>query len=278
MHNSILLPGNARFEPHLSELQKLPFIVHRKMRYPAGGGCRSNLHKNIEILRILEGTGQVVCGEQLYPVQPGAVVVVNSYVAHRICAETDICFSCVIISSDFCAENGMDVTLLDFDATPGAEAAALIDRIVEAYNREDNLWQLRVRSAVLALLVHLGEGHTRPKETAITEDATFRSIIDAIDYIKENLSRKLSIEEIAHRAGFSKYYFLRLFKRITGCTVVQYVNLLRCEQAKDLLRSGSHSIKEVALLCGFENLSYFTALFKKHTGILPNAYKQSHRN
>ncbi|MBO5867296.1 MAG: AraC family transcriptional regulator [Oscillospiraceae bacterium] len=277
MNNSILLTGNARFEPHLSILQKLPFIVHRQMRYPAGGGCRSNLHKNIEILRFLEGNGQVICGDRVYPVAPGDVVIVNSYVAHRVCAETDICFSCLIVSSDFCSENGMDVTLLDFDATPGGNVPQLLDKVTDAYVQEDSLWQLRVRSAVLALLVHLGEKHTRPKEAAVTEDLTFQSIIDAIGYIKDNLSRKLTVEEIADRAGFSKYYFLRLFKKITGCTVIQYVNLLRCEQAKDLLRTGNHSVKEVAALCGFENLSYFTGVFKKHTGTLPNAYKQESR-
>ena len=43
--------------------------------------------------------------------------------------------------------------------------------------------------------------------------------------------------------------------------------------AKELLRDRSHTVKEVALLCGFDNLSYFTSVFKKNTGYLPNAYK-----
>lgn len=277
MNNSILLPGNAKFEPHLYELQKLPFIVHEEMCYKAGGGCRYNLHKNIEILRFLEGSGQVVCGDMSYPVIAGDMVVVNSYIAHRVCAQTDIRFACLIVSSDFCSENGMDVTRLDFDGKPGAECIALFDNVLTAYKKEDALWQLRVRAAVLALLIGLGEKYTHPKEMAVTEDHTFQSIIDAIGYIKDNLSRRLSVEEIAVRAGFSKYYFLRLFKRITGCTVVQYTNLLRCECAKDLLRSGNHSVKEVAVLCGFENLSYFTGVFKKYTGTLPNTYKQEMR-
>lgn len=273
MNNRILLPGDAKFEPHLYELQTLPFIVHQKMRYPAGSGCRSNFHKNIEILRFLEGSGQVICGEESYPVKPGDAVVINSYTAHRVCAETDICFACLIISSDFCKENGMDVTCLDFDSTPGGNIPALLDAVITAYIREDALWQLRVRSAALTLLVALGE-KARPKAIAHTEDQTFQSVIQAISYIKDNLGRKLSVEEIATHAGFSKYYFLRLFKQVTGCTVVQYTNLLRCELARELLRSGAHSVKETAILCGFDNLSYFTGVFKKHTGMLPHTFRQ----
>ena len=144
---------------------------------------------------------------------------------------------------------------------------------MEAYSCQDSLWQARVRCCALQLLIFLCATHSRPRSTSITEDQTFQSIIEAITYIKANLQSKLTVEQIADHAGFSKFYFLRLFKRVTGCTLVQYINLLRCEQAKELLRDRNYSVKETALACGFDNLSYFSNVFKKHTGTLPGVYK-----
>lgn len=278
MNNSILLRSSATFESHLQERKTLPFLIRPGMCYAAGKSCTSNLHKNIELLHFTAGSGQVVCGENSYEVVPGDVVVVNSYLVHRVDAREDITYDCLIVYDDFCEENGIHTALTQFDAKLTDEkVTALYRNVMEQYHREDDLWQARVRCGVLQLLILLCSEHSHPRSTPITEDQTFRSVINAIRYIKDNLHQKLTVEEVATQAGFSKFYFLRLFKRITGCTVVQYINLLRCETAKDLLRDRSYTVKEAALLCGFDNLSYFTSVFKKNTGYLPNEYKAQSR-
>ena len=274
MNNSILLQSNATFEPHLQERKELPFIIRRDMRYEAGKSCTSNLHKNIEILHFTKGCGSVLCGENSYDVQPGDVVVVNSYLAHRVDAKEDIVYDCLIIYDDFCAENGIDTALTQFDAKlTDSKVFALFQKVLDQYNDQSPLWQARVRHSALELLICLCAEHSCLRSSPITEDQTFQSVIGAISYMKENLKEKLTVEQIAEQAGFSKFYFLRLFKRITGCTVTQYINLLRCETAKELLRDRNYSVKEAAFACGFENLSYFSNVFKKNTGYLPGAYK-----
>lgn len=274
MNNTILLHSNATFEPHIQERVKLPFIIRRNMRYDAGKSCRYNLHKNIEILHFTKGSGTVLCGENSYEVEAGDTVVVNSYLAHRVDAKEAVVYDCLIVGDDFCEENGIDISLTQFaPKLTDSTVSSLLRDVMAQYDREDELWQARVRCSVLALLICLCADHSCHRSTPLTEDQTFQSVISAIDYIKEHLQEKLTVEDIAQHAGFSKYYFLRLFKRVTGCTLVQYINLLRCETAKELLRSGNHTVKETALLCGFDNLSYFTSVFKKNTGYLPNAYK-----
>ena len=274
MNNTILLNSNATFESHIQERNILPFLIRQNMHYQAGKSCTSNLHKNIELLYFKEGSGSVLCGENSYDVQPGDVVVVNSYLAHRVDAKEDITYDCLIIYDDFCEENGIDTALTEF--APKVTDSQVVTRyqaVMEADSCQDPLWQARVRCCALQLLIFLCATHSRPRSTPITEDQTFQSIIEAITYIKANLQSKLTVEQIADHAGFSKFYFLRLFKRVTGCTLVQYINLLRCEQAKELLRDRNYSVKETALACGFDNLSYFSNVFKKHTGTLPGAYK-----
>ena len=274
MNNTILLNSNATFESHIQERKVLPFLIRQNMHYKAGKSCTSNLHKNIELLHFTGGSGSVLCGENTYDVKPGDLVVVNSYLAHRVDAREDIEYDCLIIYDDFCTENGIDTAMTQFDAKlTDPKVSAMYQAVMDAYSNQDVLWQARVRCSALQLLIYLCADYSHPRSTPITEDQAFQSVIAAIGYIKDHLQEKLTVEDIAQHAGFSKYYFLRLFKRVTGCTLVQYINLLRCETAKELLRSGNHTVKEVALLCGFDNLSYFTSVFKKNTGCLPNAYK-----
>lgn len=274
MNNNILLNSNATFESHIQERKVLPILIRQSMHYKAGKSCTSNLHKNIELLHFTGGSGSVLCGENIYDVKPGDLVVVNSYLAHRVDAKEDITYDCLIVYDDFCEENGIDTAMTQFDAKlTDAGVSALFQAVKDAYNRQDDLWQARVRCSVLQLLICLCADHSCRRSTPLTEDQAFQSVICAIDYIKEHLQEKLSVDDIAQQAGFSKFYFLRLFKRVTGCTLVQYINLLRCETAKELLRSGNHTVKETAYLCGFDNLSYFSNVFKKTTGYLPGVYK-----
>ena len=164
--------------------------------------------------------------------------------------------------------------MVDFQISPASqEVAAAFRDVMANHDRQDALWQARVRCSALKLLILLCDKHSKARQEPVTEDHAFQAVINTISYIKNHLQEKLSVEQIAQQAGFSKFYFLRLFKRVTGCTVVQYINLLRCETAKELLRSGNHTVKETAYLCGFDNLSYFSNVFKKCTGSLPGAYK-----
>lgn len=275
MNNSMLLFADTTFEPHLHELKDLPFIIHRNTHHEAGSSGPANLHQNIEILRFTKGCGKVLCGENTYPISLGSLLIVNSYLNHQVIAQEDIEFDCLIVGSGFCAENGIDVSLLSFDTQiRDAQALSLFGQVMDSYDNQDHLQQARLRCGTLALMIHLCQKHAQPRTTAITENLGFQSVITAIGYIQENLQHKLTVEQVAKHAGFSKYYFLRLFRQVTGYTLVQYINLLRCERARDLLRTGKHTVKETALLCGFDNLSYFSNVFKKNIGCLPSVYKR----
>ena len=94
----------------------------------------------------------------------------------------------------------------------------------------------------------------------------------AIDYISKNATKSLTVEEVSGAAGLSKYYFIRVFKKVTGQTLTEYINKVRCDCAKTLLVSGEYSITEAALSSGFNNVSYFAKIFKKNTGRLPSDY------
>jgi AraC-like DNA-binding protein len=95
-----------------------------------------------------------------------------------------------------------------------------------------------------------------------------------VDYIKQHLAENLSIDKLSAVACMSKATFFRVFKREFGITPVEFIIRERLSEAKRLLRHPLASVAEVCMRAGFNNLSYFQALFKKYEGVTPGAYKK----
>ena len=93
-------------------------------------------------------------------------------------------------------------------------------------------------------------------------------------YIKEHLTDKLSLDQAAEQVYLSKSYFCRIIKEELGCTFTEYVNRLRIERSKTLLRGTGMPIAEIACAVGFDDQSYFTRIFKKQTGMAPGKSRE----
>ena len=96
-----------------------------------------------------------------------------------------------------------------------------------------------------------------------------------ISWTEENFSKKITLEEVAKQVGYSKHYLCRKFKNETGTTYLSYLNFLRISNACKFLKAGQ-PIPVVSENCGFEDISYFTQLFKKIVGVTPKKYTQFH--
>ncbi len=97
----------------------------------------------------------------------------------------------------------------------------------------------------------------------------------AIDYIKRNYMKNITLEEAANHVFLNPSYFSKIFKSEMNSTFVSYVNKVRINSSKNLLLDTSIPLTEVANLVGFEDQSYFTKVFKKATGATPGKYRES---
>jgi YesN/AraC family two-component response regulator len=93
-------------------------------------------------------------------------------------------------------------------------------------------------------------------------------------FIWENYTRKISLQEIAGASGLSAPYFSSIFKEEMGENLSTYLNRLRVEKATALLTESNLSLNEIALACGFEDQSWFSKIFKSHTGISPGKFRE----
>lgn len=95
-----------------------------------------------------------------------------------------------------------------------------------------------------------------------------------IDYMKANLTRDLSILDLATLTSMSESHFSRSFKQSVGIAPYQYLMQQRVERAKQLLKQQAISISNIALDCGFSNQTHLTKVFRQMTGMTPKAYQK----
>ncbi len=99
----------------------------------------------------------------------------------------------------------------------------------------------------------------------------------AIEIINHDYSKKLTLEYFAQHFNMNKQYFQKIFKRHIGLTPNEFLIMTRINVAKEILRSQTTSIADIAKLVGFDNTSFFIETFKRHEGITPLDFRKNWR-
>lgn len=103
----------------------------------------------------------------------------------------------------------------------------------------------------------------------------FHSIRETLEYLRQNLDQRLSLDDMAHHARLSKSHFLRLFKEQTGYSPVDYFIHLKLQHACMLLSVTHQTIREISLAVGYDDQYYFSRIFKKVVGVSPSKYREA---
>lgn len=98
---------------------------------------------------------------------------------------------------------------------------------------------------------------------------------DVITYMKAHYAEVIALEELADIAKCNSSYLCRFFKEIAGETPIQYLIRIRIENSCHMLENTSDSILEIAMSCGFDNVSYYIRQFKKEKGMTPGQYRKT---
>lgn len=127
-------------------------------------------------------------------------------------------------------------------------------------------------SRLLLLLVRNGLTlHNDKDESGEISEHAVAQIYTVIDYVNSNFSSQITPLECAAMLHISYGYFAKLFKTVMGKTFKQYLTDVRMSQAHTMLISTDSSVTDIASLCGYDNVSYFVAEYKKTFGTTPKA-------
>lgn len=154
----------------------------------------------------------------------------------------------------------------------------LLAEITQVYMGDDPFREPDVYSMLLRFFVLLGraevvEAQKFPELPGSKQQEYIEKFMDICNYINEHCTQQLRIEDLAKRAGFSKYHFSRLFKQFTGVSCYEYLTSRRLAYAEKLLLCPDLTIMEVAMRSGFNSLSTFNRIFKAKKACAPSRYK-----
>ena len=256
------------YERH--DMRNIPVILHRDT--VIGRSCTSNWHENVEILLFVEGEGTVYLENAPLSFSEGDICVIDSGELHRVesGAGGKCTYYCLIVDSEFCEKQGLAHEDVRFVKKIRDDAlAGKYNEVAEAFARNDDYRIPALKGAVLTFMVNLlrtyGEAgrHSVPQEN--------ESIRRVIRYIRSHYAEPMEVDALASLAGISKFHFLREFKRVTGQTVVTYINNLRVERAVRMLNEGNTTVAAVAAASGFASHAYFSKTFYRLRGVHPSA-------
>jgi AraC-like DNA-binding protein len=105
-------------------------------------------------------------------------------------------------------------------------------------------------------------------------DAVERAVERVIATMRENLGDELTVDDMARVAMFSKFYFTRIFQRVTGVSPGRFLAALRLQQAKQLLVSTSLNVADICMRVGYNSVGTFSSRFTKSVGLSPTEYRR----
>ena len=105
-------------------------------------------------------------------------------------------------------------------------------------------------------------------------DSRKNAVRKVIDYIEENLEKKLDLEQIAGDAGYSRFHLNRMFAKETGQTIYRYLRNRRLAAAAEKLIRTKEPIAQIALEAGYDSQQAFSLAFRKYYACPPGAYRE----
>lgn len=100
-------------------------------------------------------------------------------------------------------------------------------------------------------------------------------VVRIVEFMDRHLYSKFTLDDLVREFSFGKSYISRYFSKVCGCSVIDYFNMMKINEAKRLIRETNYNFFEISERLSFSNSHYFSTLFRKHTGMTPSQYKKS---
>ena len=227
-------------------------------------------HDRVELLRIHEGSLIFTCTDHHLTLQPGDVCLISPRMLHNGVAGPQgvmydvIMFDLTLLTNQTLAAQKYVAplcagTCIFEPLVQDEQIRQRLDSLVAAHRYETQLHPLQVIGQLYDLVGLLY------KECVIRDLSALppqKQLGRAIDYINEHYTEPISSAMLSKKFGYDEAYFCRKFKKQTGLTVMQYIQILRMEQARKLLAETDMPVKDIAAACGFADTAYFANRFK----------------
>ncbi len=263
---------------------KEDFQMHIFKRYSTSTytGCLLHWHECIELFCVCKGSLTINIGSNSIVLEQGDIAVINPHELHRSFNFQDntehiiLKIDRLLIDSriaDLC--NRKYVSPLFYNKIKIQNAIRknenIYNKIMTLYDLAINknvAWELEFKGVVFTLFSSLISNYSVVNNITAKKRNNYIAT-KAVEYINNNFKHIKSISEISKHIKCNKSYLCREFKLQTGYTPIEYINILRCESANELLKDSDLTVTEIAFAVGFNDSNYFSRVYKSIFGFSP---------
>ncbi len=255
-------------------------ITHNSRRY--------HYHDYIEFLYGTMPGANVWISGVCHPLGEGDLVIINSGDYHTVTFDSEAEYICVkfspgILYADEQALLELKYLIPFISQTPlpkfftkeqlrGTKIQSLTKEIMREWEKKGTAYELVIRADILKIFAAVFRYWCKNDLTIPHVQAT-ETMKKALAHISENLTT-VTEQSTAEVCGLSYHYFSAAFRKWTGQSFLDYVQILRIHEAEKLLISTEESVTDIALATGFSSASHFISLFKKHKKITPKQFRK----
>ncbi|MGN0523732.1 MAG: helix-turn-helix domain-containing protein [Eubacterium sp.] len=240
-------------------------------------------HLEYELITVLKGSFEIYLDGEISVLNEGDCVWIGDGVVHGG-TPVDCIYECVVFdlgtllhdtpvckrsAAEFLASKNGFTSIL----RKGTSPAMLADKIFEAMEKEQSGYEWITVGLMWQLMGSLLSSKTEQTLTVVNR-VQINKLKNVLTYIRDHYDSAVTLEELAQVAGMTPRYFCRAFSQITGKTPIAYLNYYRIESAGERLIMTDDKITDIALSCGFNDMSYFSKLFTREKGLSPSAYRK----
>lgn len=262
-------------------------ICHSRFSLSSYDCITCHWHPQIEIMFCTDGQMNFQVNEINYLLQKDEAIFINTNQLHsaQISGSTSSSWSAIIFDPKLLY--GFDTSLLkEKYFTPvlsnkaihcllirDSDSISLIKEIIKLDSYQANQAELLVCSKLMNLWEKIFLSlKTAPQPSRLVSKDTIR-IKMILDYLNQNYSKKINLDELCGAINLCKSESCRIFKKEMKMTIIEYLLRLRLENSLIFLQSNKLSIAEISHLVGFNSPSYYCSQFKKYFDLTPHAYQ-----
>lgn len=251
---------------------------------------KAHWHEEAELTLVTSGSSMFQLQLESYIVQGGDIIFVSPLQLHafgsgkdRFSSETYV-FHMNLLSSgadDVCniryvlpitGRNLCPPFIIGRAHPAYSTALDLFYKIGDAWRDKQPGYEMLVKAYLLCFMALLVPYCEYSSESSESRTGHVEKIKAALEFTAEHYSEDIAVSDVAEVCHFSKYHFMRFFKKYMGMTYGNYLKNLRLEKAAESFNEGETDILEISMRVGFHNLSYFYREFHRKYGMTPKHY------
>ncbi|MBR4761068.1 MAG: AraC family transcriptional regulator [Clostridia bacterium] len=275
-------------KPFNCEDDNMPFYIeclHRNIVKKAPPSIY-HYHSDVELLYCVEGELAVTLFSETLILKSGDYLYLSPNTPHATTAHTDsnehICVKFVssiihinssrkIPPEDYYISLAGDYNLFRESEDNKDYIRDLFFKCVENYSHDDYFKRLTLTAVIMQLMSHVLSNSISQSAIESTKEIS-ETFLSVLDYVDKNYAT-VTLEDAANYCSLSYSYFSRNFKTLFNISFSNYVIKKRIEKSLNLITSTNMSLNDIALECGFANLSHFIKCFNEEKGMTPKKFR-----